>query len=319
MQKIVKRLPLIALAALPLTLGTVMAQGGSQPTPPQPMTQPTTQPLPTSTTPPVPGPQGAPHRPGGEQGKPNSQARAAFVQKLAAQLGVSPERLRAAAVAAARATLDQQVKAGKLPAERAAKLKTELQQDPFMPLGGEPLPGRAGGPGHHHGPAERGGPEGFGPIGGQQAGPRGPITQPGSRPDNRNQGPVGGPLGQNQNNQIQPNQNQPGQPQPGAPERGPAGAPPAHLNAPLDAAIARALGLSESQLREQLRSGQSVSQLAQAKGISTTQIHAAAVAALNTALQAEVTAGRLSQAQAAQMLQQAQADARFGLLEHRQK
>lgn len=81
-----------------------------------------------------------------------------FLQKLAAQLGISVERLRAAAVAAGSATIDQGMQAGDFPGDRAAGMKNRLQQDP-LGFGGR---GGRGLGGHHHG--ERGGTDG-GPRG----------------------------------------------------------------------------------------------------------------------------------------------------------
>ncbi|MEF2280023.1 hypothetical protein V3W47_17150 [Deinococcus sp. YIM 134068] len=233
------RTALLALvASLPLTAGLVFAQQAApqrvQPAQPgqssaQPGTAPTRQ---TSTT---------------NYGD-------VYLQRLAAQLGVSVERLRAAAVAAGNATIDQAVRNGDLAQNRAADLKNRLQNAPLNF-------GRFGGPaGQGRGDFDNG---------------RGALNAP--------------------NAQTQ--------------ERGTRGS----LGQAISAAVARTLGLSEQALFQQLQSGQTVRQLAQAKGVSTQAVHNAAVAALRTTLTAEVRAGRLSQAQAQQLLTRAQADANFGL------
>ena len=85
------------------------------------------------------------------------------------------------------------------------------------------------------------------------------------------------------------------------------------LGQAVTAAVAKALGLTEQQLFTQLQGGQTVAQIAQAKGISTATLHTAAVEALKTGLATDVKAGRLTQAQADQRIAQAQADANFGL------
>ncbi|WP_272976488.1 hypothetical protein [Deinococcus geothermalis] len=208
-----KRSLLLALAALPLSAGLVFAAGTSSITP----------------------------QPGQTQGQGRTPYTDVFLQKLAAQLGLSVDRLRAAATSAANATIDQAVRAGDLPQNRAAELKARVQAAPLnFGLGGRPRPER--------GPAE-----------------------PGER------------------------------------------RPRAGLGRAVTAAVARTLGLSEQALRAQLRSGQTVTQLAQAKGVSTQTVRSAALAALKSELAREVQAGRLTQAQADQRLARAQADTSFGL------
>ncbi|EYB69829.1 hypothetical protein DEIPH_ctg001orf0045 [Deinococcus phoenicis] len=225
---------LLALAAaLPLTAGLVFAAGTSA-TNPQP---------PQRVQPAQPGQTGA--QPA--QTRPQAQTRThyadVFLQKLAAQLGISVDRLRAAATSAGNATIDQGVQAGDIPQDRAADLKARMKDAPLnFGFGGR------------HG---RGGP-GAGPVG-----ERGPRTG------------AGGPA--------------------------------------LTAAVAQALGLSEQALRQQLQQGQTVAQIAQARGVGTQTVRNAALAALKTQLAAQVQAGRLTQAQADQMLARAQADANFGL------
>jgi hypothetical protein len=78
-------------------------------------------------------------------------------------------------------------------------------------------------------------------------------------------------------------------------------------------ATAKILGLSSDELRTQLQSGKTISELAKAKNISETAVHDAAVTALKTQLAADVKAGKITQAQADEHLKQAQANANFGL------
>ncbi|MBB5232801.1 hypothetical protein [Deinococcus budaensis] len=153
-----KRSVLFALAALPLTAGLVLAAGTAAQPP---------QASPTQTQ------QAQPAQPGsGQTGQPRTQASGTnyaevFFQKLAAQLGVSVERLRAAAVAAGGATLDQAVGAGDLSAQRAAAIKQRLEDAPLNfgfgrhgfggPDRGRHDPGGRGGWGQMDG-----GPRGFG-------------------------------------------------------------------------------------------------------------------------------------------------------------
>lgn len=145
------RLPLIAWAALPLTLGLAFA-AQNQPQRVQPVQPGQTQ------VQPAPGTPGIPQQ-GGARGERPQQSGTnyadVFLQKLAAQLGVSVDKLRAAAVAAGSATIDQGVKAGDFPSDRAAEMKQRLNENPFA--FGHGGPGGRGGHGPHgHG---RGGPD----------------------------------------------------------------------------------------------------------------------------------------------------------------
>ncbi|BDP41471.1 hypothetical protein DAETH_14400 [Deinococcus aetherius] len=227
---------LLALAAaLPLTAGLVFAAGTST--------------NPQRVQPAQPEQQGQGTQSGGQTPSRQRQSSGTnyadlFLQRLAAGLGITVERLRAAAVAAGNATIDQAVRNGDIPEGRAADLKARLQDAPLNF-------GRFGGRGH----MGRGGPDG--------------------RMDDR--GPRAG------------------------------------FGRAIAAAVARTLGLSEQALVGQLQSGQTVRQIAQARGVSTQTVHNAAVAALRTSLAAEEQAGRLSQAQAQQLLARAQADENFGL------
>jgi hypothetical protein len=221
-------LPLIAWAALPLTVGMVLAQTGTA-------QDPATQAQAQRVQPAQPGAT-SPAQPRQAQPGTGTNYADVFLQKLAAQLGITLDKLKAAATAAGTATIDQGVRAGDFTADQAAFMKQNLAQNPLGLAGGRGF----GGPGGRHGGLRAGGPA---------------VT----------------------------------------------------------AAVARALGLTEQQLVTELQAGKTIAQLAQAKGVSTASLHAAAVAALKTALAAEVTAGRLTQAQADQMIQQAQADANFGL------
>ncbi|WP_064014629.1 hypothetical protein [Deinococcus puniceus] len=114
---------------------------------------------------------------------------------------------------------------------------------------------------------------------------------------------------QNQNNQTQ----QPGMrggPQGQARDGQRGGGP----RAVIDTAVAKALGLTPETLRQQLKAGKTIADLAKAGGVSTATLRAAALAALKTQLAAEVKAGKLTQAQADQRLARATADANFGLM-----
>lgn len=153
------RLPLIAWAALPLTLGLAFA-AQNQPQRVQPVQPGQTQPGQTQPAPGTPGiPQG--QRGQGQLGQERQGSGTnyadVFLQKLAAQLGVSVDKLKAAAVAAGGATIDQGVKAGDFPSDRAAEMKQRLNENPFA-FG-------------HGGPGGRGGHGGHGPHGHGRGGP----------------------------------------------------------------------------------------------------------------------------------------------------
>lgn len=145
------RTGLLALAAaLPLSAGLVLAAGAAAPTQTPQVQTPQTQ-VPQRVQP------AQTRQPGG------TNYADVFLQKLAAQLGVSVERLKAAAVQAGSATVDQAVQAGDLSSDRAAALKQRLQNAPLnFGLGGRHGPG---GP-DHGGRGERGrrdgGPRGSG-------------------------------------------------------------------------------------------------------------------------------------------------------------
>jgi hypothetical protein len=66
-------------------------------------------------------------------------------------------------------------------------------------------------------------------------------------------------------------------------------------------AISAALGISSDELFAAQRSGKTVAQLAQEKGVDLETVVAAALGAQKSALDAQVQAGRLTQAQADQM------------------
>lgn len=161
------RQTLFALAAVPLTAGLVLAASGSTP---------------STQTPPIQAPQQVqPSQPGASQTQPSQNPSQTsdtnyadvFLQKFAAALGVSVERLKAAALSAGSATVDQAVGAGDLSAEQAARIKERMQNDPLrfgfgrggFGRGDHDHGGRGGGHGfgHHHG-GERGG------FGGQDQG-----------------------------------------------------------------------------------------------------------------------------------------------------
>lgn len=270
------RLPLIALAALPLTVGLVFAQTTGA-------TGANTAQAPQRVQPLQPGQQHG-NRQQNQNATPRQQSGTnysdVFIQKLAAGLGISVDKLRAAAASASKSTIDQGVKAGDFPADLAQNMTQRLQDNPFAFAGGRGGPGGPGGMRGAHGDDDFG----RGGRGGEAQGQRG--NQPGGhQPGNQNGNQQGERLG------------------------GPRG----EVGQAINAAVAKALGLSEQQLMTELQGGKTIAQLAQSKGVSTAAIHTAAVSALKTQLAADVKAGRLSQAQADQMLQQAQADANFGL------
>lgn len=154
--------PLIVLAALPLTVGAVLAQqaGTAEATTQAQQTQRVQPTQPGQRNQGTPAPQTAP---GTQSGTNYGEV---YLQKLAAGLGISLDKLKAAALAAGNATIDQGVKDGNIAANRAADMKTRLQDNPFGMLGGHGM-GGPGGPGGHgmHGPGGRGG----GPRGGMDA------------------------------------------------------------------------------------------------------------------------------------------------------
>ncbi|MFC3834486.1 MULTISPECIES: hypothetical protein [Deinococcus] len=149
------RLPLIALAALPLTVGVVLAQQSTSGTAAAPTAQAQrvqpVQPGQTPTTPVQPG-QAAPRPVSG------TNYADVFLQNLAAQLGITTAKLKSAAIAAGSATIDQGVKAGDVPSDRAAEMKQRLEQNPFAIGGGRGGPGGHGG--HGPGMGRHGGPDG---------------------------------------------------------------------------------------------------------------------------------------------------------------
>lgn len=150
---------LFTLAAVPLTAGLVLAASGS--TPP-------------TQTPPIQAPQAVqPSQPGTSQTQPSQNPSPStvtnyadvFLQKLAAALGVTVERLKAAALSAGSATVDQAVGAGDLSAEQAARIKERMQNDPLRFGFGRGGFGRGD---HEHGPGGRGFGRDFGHHGGER-------------------------------------------------------------------------------------------------------------------------------------------------------
>lgn len=164
------RFPLIGWAALPLSIGLAFAAQPQRVQPVQPgQTQLRGQQGQNLDQPGIPQNQDGQNqngqRPAAQQGSGTNYADV-FLQKLAAQLGIGVDKLRAAAVAAGSATIDQGVKAGDFPSDRAAEMKGRLSENPFAFGGRGP-----GGPGGHgmHG---HGGPDGD-RRGGMGRGPRG--------------------------------------------------------------------------------------------------------------------------------------------------
>ena len=137
------RLPLIAFAALPLTVGAVLAQ---QSTGTATSTTSVTAQAPQRVQPAQPGQrssqqgqtqqgQPTPPQPGQRPGQPGPRPMGSgtnyadtFLKNLAQQLGTTPEKLKAAAVKAGTATIDAAVKAGDIPADRAADMKQHLTE-----------------------------------------------------------------------------------------------------------------------------------------------------------------------------------------------
>ena len=78
-------------------------------------------------------------------------------------------------------------------------------------------------------------------------------------------------------------------------------------------ATAKALGLSSEELRTQVKSGKTITEIATAKKIDVKTVQAAVIAAYKTQLEAAVKAGKLTQAQADERLKTAQTDPNFGL------
>ena len=154
---IARRPLMIALAALPLTVGAVLAQQSSIGA-----ANSTTQAQPQRVQPAQPGQRNQNQSGTGQQTR-NQQGSGTnyadvYLQKLAAGLGISLDRLKAAALAAGNATIDQGVKSGDIAANRAADMKSRLKDHPFGLLGGRGT-GGPGGPGGRglHGPDGRDG------------------------------------------------------------------------------------------------------------------------------------------------------------------
>ncbi|WP_291427954.1 hypothetical protein [Deinococcus sp.] len=185
MKNRLKRLPLIALAALPLTVGLVFAQQGSVSTADTTGTDIAAQ-APQRVKPTQPGQiqKGQTQR-GQTQGQADRATRSGtnytdtFIKNLAAQLNTTPGKLQAAALKAGTTTIDAAVKAGDIPADRAADMKTRLAENPFA-FGGRGPAGRG-----DHGPRDGGGPRG----GDGRCGPRG--QQPGAPAGSADQGSTG--------------------------------------------------------------------------------------------------------------------------------
>jgi hypothetical protein len=78
-------------------------------------------------------------------------------------------------------------------------------------------------------------------------------------------------------------------------------------------ATAKALGLSSEELRTQIQSGKTITEIAATKKVDLKTVQAAVLAAFKTQLEADVKAGKLTQAQADERLKMAQADPNFGL------
>jgi hypothetical protein len=78
-------------------------------------------------------------------------------------------------------------------------------------------------------------------------------------------------------------------------------------------AAAKALGLTSADLQTQLRSGQTLEQIATTKKVDIKTVQAAMLAALKTQLDQDVKDGRITQAQADDAYNRAKTDPNFGL------
>jgi hypothetical protein len=78
-------------------------------------------------------------------------------------------------------------------------------------------------------------------------------------------------------------------------------------------ATAKALGLTSEELRTQVQSGKTITEIAASKKVDLKTVQAAVIAAYKTQLEAAVKAGKLTQAQADERLKAAQANPNFGL------
>jgi hypothetical protein len=95
---------------------------------------------------------------------------------------------------------------------------------------------------------------------------------------------------------------------PGMGDRGPGVGGPVVLDA-----AAKALGVTSADLQTQLRSGQTLEQIAKAKNVDIKTVQAAMLGALKTQLDQDVKDGRITQAQADEMYNRAKSDPNFGL------
>lgn len=179
---IFRKTPLIVLAALPLTVGAVLAQQSAPVTAAADATAQAQQPRTQRVQPAQPGQRGAagtqtPAQPRAQSGTNDGDV---YLQKLAAGLGISLDTLKAAALAAGNATIDQGVKNGDIASNRAADMKTRLKDNPFGLLRGGGRGGPDGGPGGRgmHGPGGRGG------------GPRGDLNAPADTQGQKDSGTV---------------------------------------------------------------------------------------------------------------------------------
>lgn len=78
-------------------------------------------------------------------------------------------------------------------------------------------------------------------------------------------------------------------------------------------AAAKALGLSSAELQTQLRSGQTLEQIAKAKNVDVKTVQAAMLTALKTQVDQDVKDGRITQVQADDIYNRAKSDPNFGL------
>jgi hypothetical protein len=194
-------------------------------------------------------------------------SRQAFLNDVARRLNVTPAQLSSAVKAALLDRLDAAVKAGMLTQAQANRIKQRIEQSPDVPFFRGPSGPFRAPSGPFRGPPvpfpEPPGPSGPPPgIPGPPAGPPGPGLTPRELPP---PGSLGG--------------------------RGPAGAP-----GPLSDA-AHYLGLTDTRLLSDLRSGKSLAQIAKARGKSVTGLEQAMIAPLRARLDRAVAVGRITKAQ----------------------
>jgi hypothetical protein len=202
-------------------------------------------------------------------------SRETFLNDVAKRLNVTPAQLSSAMKAAFLDRLDAAVKAGMLTQAQANRIKQRIEQGPNLPFFPGPPEGRGRGSDH-----------GFGSLGVPGVpGPPAPPESPGAPGPPAYRG-APGPPGLGLRHGFAP---------PGPP--GLFGGPgSAGAHGPL-AGAAQYLGLTDSRLLSELRSGRSLAQVAKARGKSVTGLEQAMIASARTRLDRAVATGRLTKAQ----------------------